>query len=454
VKHSDADTIAAIATPVGLGGIGIIRLSGPQATQILSKIFFSQKASPSLESHRLYHGWIETANNKVDEVLVSFMAGPHSYTGEDVVEISCHGGRLIVNKILELSLEAGARLAERGEFTKRAFVNGRLDLSQAEAVVDLISAKSGAALAAASAQLAGELSARIKLIRDGLVGLLSKIEASIDFPDDIVPVDKLEAAKMITGAEGEVGRLLSLAEEGRLIREGIRVAIIGKPNAGKSSLLNRLVQDDRAIVSPRPGTTRDTIEEGVALGGLSFVLIDTAGLRAAGDQVEAAGINRTLSEIKKADIILLVVDASAQLSTEDDQALLESGEGRVLIVFNKVDLGIKAAETFGGERPRFKISALTGAGIAGLKKGLVDNVLGERNLEEISRGVINTRHKECLFRAQDSLKKIMVGLDSREPLDLIAIDIRGAIIALGEISGQQVSEEVVEQIFQNFCVGK
>ena len=454
MKHSDAETIAAIATPVGLGGIGIVRLSGPQATQLLSKVFFSPKVSSGLKSHRLYHGWIGSAQNKIDEVLVSFMAGPNSYTGEDVVEISCHGGRLVVDKILELILVAGARLAEKGEFTKRAFLNGRLDLAQAEAVVDLISAKSGPALAAASAQLAGELSLRIKSIRERLVKLLSRIEASIDFPDDLAAVDKKQATKTIVGAGAEITRLLALAEEGRLVREGVRVAIIGKPNVGKSSLLNRLAQDDRAIVSPLPGTTRDTIEEAVTLGGLSLVLIDTAGLRPAGDQVEAAGIGRTLDEIKKADIILLVVDASAQLSGADDRALLEAGEGGVIIVFNKIDLGRKAAESFGGERPKFMISALSGVGVADLKKGIVDNLPGGNNFEEVSRGVINTRHKECLFRAQESLQKIMVGLDAGVPQDLIAIDVRGAIIALGEISGEQVSEEVIEQIFQNFCVGK
>jgi tRNA modification GTPase len=454
VKHSDDDTIAAIATPAGVGGIGIVRLSGSLSASILSKIFISKKASSGLESHRLYHGWISAGQTKIDEVLVSFMAGPNSYTGDDVAEISCHGGRLVVKKILDLVLSCGARLAENGEFTKRAFLSGRLDLAQAEAVVDLISAKSGAALGAASAQLGGELSRKINSIRGRLIELLSKIEAAIDFPEDLDPVAKDEMTRQIKIINKEIGALLDLAEEGRLVREGVRVAIIGKPNVGKSSLLNCLLLDERAIVSPLPGTTRDTIEEEVSLDSVAFVLVDTAGIRSGGDQVEVEGMARTFAETKKADIVLLVVDASLPLSPEDDRVLAEAGPGKILVVYNKTDLGTKARGSFGGGRPSFMVSALSGEGLAELKRGLVREALGGKKLEEISSGVINTRHKGSLFRAQDSLMKITDGIEGGAPQDLIAIDVRGAIMALGEVSGQQVSEEVIEQVFQNFCVGK
>ncbi|MBN3033108.1 MAG: tRNA uridine-5-carboxymethylaminomethyl(34) synthesis GTPase MnmE [Candidatus Saganbacteria bacterium] len=454
MKHSLDDTIAAIATPAGAGGVGIVRISGKRAPHILKSIFCPEKDPGVFASHKLYHGWIVAGGKKLDEVLVSFMAAPHSYTGEDVAEVSCHGGQLVVSKVLEAVVEAGARLAERGEFTRRAFLNGRIDLIQAEAVIDLISARSPAALAAASAQLSGGLRAQLEPIRRRLVELLARLEGAVDFPEDLPGVDGPELSSLAGALQTEVDKLLARAEEGRIIREGVRVAIVGRPNVGKSSLLNCLAQEGRVIVSPLPGTTRDTIEEGVTIGGLPFVFIDTAGLRGAGDEVEKEGISRALSEAQKADLVLFLVDASVPLSTEDERVKSELKNNRLVVVFNKVDLGIKFPERYAGAHPVFKISVRTGAGLEQLKAGMVGAVLGENKLAETSRGVINTRHKECLFRVREALQKMAEGAANGMPQDLIAIDVRSGIIALGEVSGEQVSEEVIDLIFQNFCVGK
>lgn len=371
------------------------------------------------------------------------------------MEISCHGGRLILHKILALAVEAGAKLAERGEFTRRAFLNGKIDLLKAEAVLDLIQAKSSAGLTVAAAQLGGSLSSRIALLRTGALELLTAIEAALDFPEDIADLGRGEADKRIDSLLQEIGALLASADDGRVIREGVRLAIVGRPNVGKSSLLNCLVENDRAIVSDLPGTTRDTIEECVVINGLAFVLVDTAGLRPAENKAEESGIGRTMTEIDRADMVVFVVDASTSLSTEDLKGISMTNPERAIIVMNKIDLGVCTDPGVGPQgRPTFFTSALSGAGIKKLKDGLVNFVLHGKELGPLGGGFINLRHKECLIRAREALARTQGALAANEPMDLIAIDLRHAIIALGEISGHQVSEEIVDQIFEKFCVGK
>ena len=454
MKHWLDDTIAAIATPSGVGGIGIIRLSGPASLDIASKIFRQSKSTP-LETHRIYHGWISAGDTRVDEGLLSYMAGPNSYTGEDVVEINCHGGKLAARKTLELALEAGARLAEKGEFTRRAFLNGRMDLIRAEAVADIISARSERALVAAAAQLGGEISGKILVIREALVVILAGIEASIDFPDDVAEPEKGELARAFFQLSQNAQKLIETAEEGRVVREGIRLAIIGKPNVGKSSLLNKLIQNDRVIVSDLPGTTRDTVEENVVIGGLPFVLVDTAGIRESSDRVELSGVDRALKEAAKADLVMIVLDGSSELSAEDEKVLSVGAKERAVIVINKVDLGIKLAlNGQAGESKKFMVSALTGDGLAELRTGLEAIVINNKQSGSDVAGLINARHKECLWRAKEALDRASVGIGQNFPVDLLAIDLRGAIASLGEATGQAVSEEVIENIFQHFCVGK
>jgi tRNA modification GTPase len=455
VKHSFDDTIAAIATPVGVGGIGVVRLSGPEARRIVSKFFLSSKAAKDFESHRIYHGWISSGGVNIDEVLLSFMAAPGTYTGEDIVEISCHGGRLAVKKALELAIEAGARMAEKGEFTKRAFLNGRIDLVKAEAVIDLINARSEGALIAAAGQLSGSLSGRVQGIRGELMEALSSIEAAVDFPDEIEAPGREELNNKLTLLLEKINGLIETAEEGRVLREGIRLVIVGKPNVGKSSLLNKLVQDDRVIVSSLPGTTRDTIEENLIIGGLPFVAIDTAGIRNPKNEVETQGINRARAEMGRADIVMIVLDASGKLSTEDEKVLLEGTRERAVVVLNKIDLGIKMEfNGQAGQAKKFFVSALSGEGVEALRVGLKEVALSSSAIKNDGRALINTRHKECLWRTKEALEGAINSLGERNPIDLLAIDLRAAITSLGEITGQDVSEEVIENIFRRFCVGK
>ncbi len=456
VKHSADDTIAAIATPPGQGGIGVIRLSGPDAKSLAARLFVPRKPVASLESHKLYHGWIEASGSKVDEVLLSYMPGPGSYTGEDVVEVSCHGGGLVIRKILGLFVEQGARLAEKGEFTKRAFLNGRLDLLQAEAVADLISAKSERGLRAAAAQLGGAISGSVNEVRQTLLDLVAELEAAVDFPEDIEAPSGPALTRKLAALIDLLSRLIATADEGRLVREGVRTVIIGKPNVGKSSLLNQLMAADRAIVSEVPGTTRDTIEESVSIDGLAFVLVDTAGLRMPKDELEAAGIGRTGAAIDRADLALIVLDASQDLSEEDEAVLARGLTGRAVVVLNKIDLGAKLSlNGRWGHVDKYPVSALTGEGLDSLKAGLVGLVLGQGQgaLNELP-ALINARHKEALWRAKEALERAGEALSADVASDLVTIDLKSAIGALGEVTGQEVTDQIIENIFRRFCVGK
>jgi tRNA modification GTPase len=449
------DTIAAVATPLGTGGIGIIRMSGPGALAIAVRIFRPQWAAraPRLESHRLYHGHIvEPATGAiVDEVLLSAMRAPHSYTREDVVEIYVHGGPVPVRETLALCLAQGARQAREGEFTLRAFLNGGLDLSQAEAVLDVIESRTSRALRVAEAQLAGGLSGEIRDLRGRLLNLLAQLEATIDFPEDVEPP---EVGPEVDVVRARLDWLLAEAERGIVYRQGVRTAIVGRPNVGKSSLLNALLRTERAIVTPVPGTTRDTLEEGLNLQGVPLLLVDTAGLADTSDLVEQLGVQRTRRALAQADLALVVYDGSIPPGDEDRRVAGAAAGTRSVVALNKLDLG--TAEGYAEllpDAPHIPVSALTGSGLADLEEALVMAALGGAQDGEDPLAS-NPRHRDLLRRAAISLDDLLSALGRDEPLDLLAIDLSEAIAALGEITGEQASDELLHTIFSRFCIGK
>lgn len=458
-----ADTIAAISTPPGEGGISIVRLSGPEAIGIAESIFRPARKTKRLSrirSHTLTYGHIldPHSGQLIDEVLVSVMHAPRTYTREDVVEINCHGGALVAQKILDLLLQQGARLAEPGEFTKRAFLNGRIDLSQAEAVIDLIRAKTDLSLKAATSQLSGELSERIERLRNSIAQVLAEVEASIDFPEedlDFMPPEEIET-RLCDAAE-EIKRLIETAQEGRILREGVRTVIAGKPNVGKSSLLNRLLREDRVIVTDIPGTTRDSIEEYLNLGGIPFRIVDTAGIRLTDDPIELEGVKRSRRQIELADLVLAMFDSSQTLSDEDYELLRMISDKTALIVLNKIDLPPKITpEEFKplSDKRVVRISALKEIGIDDLKTEIVKLVTGGKVMLADSPIVVNLRHKDALRRAFESLSYAIDSIRQGEPPELIAVDLRGALNCLGEIIGAVTNEEILDRIFSQFCIGK
>src|SRR6516162_9264093 len=402
------DTIAAVATPLGEGGLAVVRLSGPAAFNVADKIFQptgkSSLKPSAAPTHTIHYGKIIRRGETVDEVLLSVLRAPRTFTREDTVEISCHGGILPAKLVLDSALENGARLAEPGEFTRRAFLNGRLDLAQAEAVADLIHSRTELALAAANEQLAGKLSQRINELRDGMMQTLAHVEAHIDFPDeDIAPDTKDQLLQRLTNGVAFMDELLRTANEGQILRRGIRAAIIGRPNAGKSSLLNQLLGRDRAIVSPIPGTTRDTIEETANIRGLPVVFTDTAGLRDGGDEIEIEGIRRSRQALEQAELILHVLDASEPLTDADKNFLAESAAKKHIVIRNKADLIIGQAvpaEAGTSNLPGVLISCLTGQGIEGLKDAIKDMVWSGKIKVEMLEVMINSRHQEALTRAR------------------------------------------------------
>lgn len=453
VKHSLDDTIAAIITPQGVGGVGVVRISGDLAVGILGKIIkdFPAKTEPL----RMYHSWLFFGDRAIDEVLYCYFKAPSSYTGEDVAEISCHGGPLVLREALEQILSCGARLAERGEFTKRAFLNGRIDLTRAEAVLDLISARTRRGIEAAAAQLGGRLSDQVRDLRGRLIGILSEIEAGIDFPDDVDGSEQPGLISRLVEILSAIDELLQTADAGKLIREGARMAIVGKPNVGKSSLLNVLLGEDRAIVTEFPGTTRDTIEEVININGFPVVVVDTAGIRHPRDMAEVFGVERARKEAEASDVVMVVLDCSSKLTAEDEMVLNETRHARRLLVLNKVDLGNALnLNGFGGSNPQFKVSAVTGQGISELRTGIFDLVVGGGEIKGADGAYINSRHREGMMRARESVLKATDSCQQGLPCDFTAIDLKGAIVALGEVSGESVSEEVVNSIFERFCVGK
>jgi tRNA modification GTPase len=538
-----ASTIAAIATPLGEGGLAVLRVSGPEALAVADNVFVpvgksSQKPSAAA-SHTVHYGRIERDGRFVDEVLLTVLRAPRTFTREDTVEISCHGGLLPAKLVLDALLAAGARPAEPGEFTQRAFLNCRLDLAQAEAVADLIHARTELALTAAGEQLAGKLSQRINQLRDDLVKTLAHIEAHIDFPDeDIAPDTRGQLLARLERGVAFMDELLRTADEGQILRRGIRAAIIGRPNAGKSSLLNQLLGHDRAIVSPVAGTTRDTIEETANIRGLPVVFVDTAGLRESRDDIEREGIRRTRAMVAKAELVLHVLDASEPLSAEDEQFLAEFAGKKRIVVLNKCDLpragdwqspsavlGTRlnesqpfpltpalslregenvsqsseqsSASAFGptrtaslplpagegrgeGERPArpnlaagplggvsgaqgggwkpparaIAVSCLTGTGIEQLKDAIKQVIWAGDIKAEMLQVMINSRHQDALQRARSATLRTAEALRADATLELVAMDLRIAVNAVGEVVGKTTTEDLLDSIFSQFCIGK
>ncbi len=450
------DTIAAIATPVGEGGVGIVRLSGRDALAILQEIFRPMRGGQRYRPQMLRYGRIFDAEQIVDEALAVYFKAPHSYTREDVVEIHCHGGALPLRQTLELTLRAGARLAEPGEFTLRAFVNGRIDLAQAEATLDVIQARTQIGMRLALDQLGGRLSRDVQQARDALIGALAYLTALVDFPDDDVPDQEVLAP--LRAALVQIGRLYHGADQGILYRYGARAVLVGRPNAGKSSLLNALLQVERAIVTPVAGTTRDTLEETANLGGVPVVLIDTAGITETDDPVERIGVERSRRALASADIVLLVVDQSTPL-TEEDFAIAELTHGQpTVLVCNKADQ--PAAFDHGplvvahpSLRAVATTSAATGEGLAELGETVARSLLGNTALIGETL-VTNPRHREALHSSVEHLQSAVAALEAGVPVDLVAVDVTAAVQALGEVTGETVGEDLLATIFSRFCIGK
>lgn len=447
------DTIAAIATAPGEAGIGVVRLSGPDSLAVARRLFEPSAAECAFESHRLYHGYIVDGGERVDEVLVAFMQAPRSYTAEDVVEIHGHGGPTPLERILHLTVREGGRLANPGEFTLRAFLNGRLDLAQAEAVADVIQARSDASLRLAVNQLSGRLSDAVDETRRKILGVLAQLEANIDFSEDDVPPAAHEPMlATLSSARDDLCRLLAAADEGILYRRGARVAIVGRPNAGKSSLLNALLRANRAIVTPVAGTTRDTIEEAVSLGGLPVVLIDTAGIADSADPVERIGVERSRQAIEQADLVLFVYDAAAGWTPEDGAVFDGLPACPRLLAANKRDLLAPNARPQSGRGEAMLVSAVSGEGLPQLETAMRHLLVPNSASDDVL--VNNLRHKTLLEDADKHLQDALQSVREQRAADFICIDLRAALSALGAITGTEVSESLLDEIFSRFCIGK
>ena len=453
------DTIAAIATSLGEGGLAVIRISGPQAFAVADRCFApagTASLKPSAAgTHTIHYGHVVRGGQNIDEVLLAVMRAPRTFTCEDVVEITCHGGILPAKMVLDAVLESGARLAEPGEFTRRAFLNGRIDLAQAEAVADLIHSRTELALRAANEQLAGKLSQRINQLRDEMVEILAHIEAHIDFPEeDIDPDTKDQLIARLDRSVAFMDQLLRTANEGQILRRGIRAAIIGRPNAGKSSLLNQLLGHDRAIVSPIPGTTRDTIEETANIRGLPVVFIDTAGLREARDEIEAEGVRRTRQTLQQAEFILQMFDVSEPLTDSDRDYLAEFSSKKRILVLNKIDLTPQLHLPSNLMSAAMKVSCLTAEGIEPLKDAIKELVWSGEINAEMLQVMINSRHQDALNRARAATLCAVETFRENQTLELIALDLRIAVDAVGEIVGKTTTEDLLDVIFSQFCIGK
>jgi tRNA modification GTPase len=458
----DSDTIAAVATPAGAGGIGVVKISGPKAISIALPLLHPARDFSRLRSHRLYHGSIvdPDSGKPVDEVLFSVMRAPRTYTREDVVEIQAHGSRCGLGAILELVLKRGARMAEPGEFTKRAFLNGRIDLSQAEAVIEVVNAQTGKGLELAARQLRGHLSGAIRAVRDPIMDMLSEVEAAIDFPEDVEEIIRpgVFVKRMTQEVTTPLSALLEHYDEGHIYREGVAAAIIGCPNVGKSSLMNRLLQKERSIVTAVPGTTRDFIEETVNIKGVPLRLIDTAGFHDTEDVVEAAGVRFTKQRLDEADLVLFVVDCSVPLN-DDDRGIFELVRSRkAILVINKIDLlDHRAAEEKARQLkglPWVSISALYNRGMEDLKDVVFQEVTNQRGPADLPSVVPNLRHKVKIEEALAASTEAVEGIKDRRPVELVAVDLREALDALGEIIGITTTEDILDQIFSRFCIGK
>lgn len=467
------DTIAAIATAVSDSGIGIIRISGSDALLVADKVYRSPKNQKKLSqaaSHTIHYGYIYDEDELIDEVMVAVMLSPHSYTTEDTVEINCHGGILVMNRILETVLHHGARLAQPGEFTKRAFLNGRIDLSKAEAVMDLIHSKNEFAMKASVNQLKGSVSAKVRSLREDILYEIAFIESALDDPEHIslegYP-DKLMAKTR--GLSQELKKLIDSADNGKMLKDGIRTVILGKPNAGKSSLLNVLVGEDKAIVTSVAGTTRDVLEESIKLHGIGLNMIDTAGIRDTEDEVEKIGVEKARKYANQADLVIYVVDSSRELDENDEEIIELIRDKKVIVLLNKTDLEPivteeqikdKFREIYEGEEKHddslhvIRTSTKDNTGIDEFEKTIQDMFFAGRIAVNDEIYITNQRHKEALVEAYDSLKMVQKSLEDEMPEDFYSIDLMSAYAALGRIIGEEVGEDLVNEIFSKFCMGK
>lgn len=452
---STEDTIAAISTAPGEAAIGIVRLSGKDALKIAERVFISPTGRALSTSHRICYGCIidPDTGEQIDEALVTFMKAPRTYTREDIVEINCHGGFIATRRVLELLLRNGARAAEPGEFTKRAFLNGRIDLTQAEAVLDLIRAKTDKAERLAMAQLKGALRRKITPLREKLIDISAQIEAQIDFPEeDIEPTQAKEIQSEINAVINDLSALLKTYDEGRLFREGLKTAIIGRPNVGKSSLLNALLEAERAIVTELPGTTRDVIEEYLNLKGLPVRIMDTAGIRQAHDMAEAEGVRRSLCALEDADAAIVVIDSSVPLHKEDIEVLEKVGAKPHIVALNKCDLP-EADISLPEGHNAIRISAKTGEGIDALKEA-VFNLCIKETAADGDAVLTNARHKVATEDAIQCLEAALSALSSGLPLEIVALELKGAVQSLSALIGAITADDVLNRIFSRFCIGK
>lgn len=455
------DVIAAISTPLGTGGIGIVRMSGTGSIAIADELFIGKKKLSEKATHTLSYGKITDGRGGevIDEVLVSVMRAPQTYTREDIVEINCHGGSLVTKKVLEALLRAGARLAEPGEFTKRAFLSGRIDLTQAEAVIDLIHSKTELSRQAAVNQLEGRLKTAVRRMREEILDLIASIEAVIDYPD--YDIEEETYSRMEQGAGqllAEMRQLLAGADRGKIIREGLQTVIIGKPNVGKSSLLNWLLEEDRAIVTDIPGTTRDTVEEYLNIDGIPIKIVDTAGIRRTGDLVEQMGVEKSRAYAERADLILLMLDASRPLEEEDREILSFIKQKKAIVLLNKADLKQKLSpeelRDFVPQEQILQISVKENQGFSMLIEELKRLFLDGHEATADDALLGNMRHKDALHRALTAMERCMETITSRMPEDFISMDLQDANRALGEITGDTSDDEIIDRIFTKFCLGK
>ena len=452
------DTIAAISTPKGEGGIAIIRISGDKSFEILDKIFIKKNPNADLGFYKLNYGFIRDGEKIVDEVMAVRLKAPKSYTCEDIVEINCHGGTLVSEKVLELVLRNGARHAESGEFTKRAFMNGRIDLSQAEAVMDIIQGKTEKSVSLSLDQLRGDLRDKVNEFKKALLDITAHVNVVLDYPeegiDDPLPVELRDNLEKVYE---EANRLIDSYNTGKKIKEGIKTVIVGKPNVGKSTLLNALLHEERAIVTHIAGTTRDIIEEIINIKGIPLVLVDTAGIRKTDDIVENIGVEKSKQFIEKADLVLLVLDASKELENEDIEVITKIKENnkKVIVLLNKIDLNKKINLEGHNLENIVEISAKDNIGIEDMQEKIYSYIV-EEDVENSSEKLIitNIRHKTALEKTKDAIRNIFETIDMGLPMDLISVDLKEALDSLSEITGEISSEDILDHVFGNFCVGK
>lgn len=457
----DTDTITALATRAGEAAVNIIKISGPQSINIAEKIFRSKndRKISGIKTYNMIYGNIIDGNDVIDEVLISVMRAPKSYTREDVVEINCHGGLTAVNRIIKMVIDKGARLAEPGEFTKRAFLNGRIDLSQAEAVIDIINAKTVESLKIASNNLKGSLSNEIRNIREKLLEIIINLEASIDFiEEDLEIIPYTEIKEKIIKINDSLKELIKNEEKGEIIKNGIKITIAGKPNVGKSSLLNLIAKKEKAIVTSIPGTTRDAIDEILYMEGIPVIITDTAGIRKSKNYIEKIGVKRSISEMEKSDIVVIVIDNSTKITDEDIEILNKAKGKRLIICINKIDKKSKIKkeelEKYAKDKYILEISALKKLGINKLEEAIMELTIGKEKFDIEEKIIINQRQKITIEKAKNSVENAITAIEMKLSEEFSALDLRTAYNMLGEIIGENAGEEILNEIFKKFCVGK